>query len=703
MNPNDPDPTAAVPEPVEPPRSARPPVRPEVRRSEPSRLTRVSLLEPLHREAGARPLRLGLLLVPALLGGLVLAVREIAGVEQVLAAEGARAQRVVVYELPVGGELHARVDPGTDVVRVVVHALRRGGSLAPQPHVARMLVHARGIRGEASDDLALPLPGTATRAAPEDHDVVVGDPLAFNVDLHDVGAGDLAISLAGVEGADAVAIRLYLRNAVEGEALARRGARIDEAGRRHLAVRAGELGFLDVDPEEQDDLLRSRWRKASADRASGSQLRTLAITLARRPERATELAPEPADQTVDLRGDERAAWVVRGPETLRLTADGDEQATVAAMVRDEDGTTRVEEGPGEVVVRVEAGHRAGVEATRTSPGVLSLRASEPRGVEPSGHAVAWRATTLRPLIVDAGRSPLVLRMSTRRPLPRGAAEPTEVALDATLLSPEGEQPTTLRAQRTRSRFDRYESRDPVEAPTESAVFHVVVPAGGSVRLAPHEGTLDVSLSELDPEATPRPVAAYPVDKPPKPFAEVGAVQWTGYVPRRPSNADELGPEARVVVRTPRRFVEVTTPPTRAPTFRIKRPESWEALVIDKRLFDPHTVSYEIDLPPGEPLVLPVRVFAREPLDVVARVDGDVPDRRASGFVERVTTPRSIAVEREVRTVVVLGDDLAPGTHVLTFTPPPGKKAWIHLPWTIKPRLPGTPPRDPHWIEGDLED
>jgi hypothetical protein len=53
--------------------------------------------------------------------------------------------------------------------------------------------------------------------------------------------------------------------------------------------------------------------------------------------------------------------------------------------------------------------------------------------------------------------------------------------------------------------------------------------------------------------------------------------------------------------------------------------------------------------------------------------------------------------------VVLGDDLEPGTHVLTFTPPPGKKAWVHLPWMIHPRKPGSPPPDPHWIDGDLDD
>jgi hypothetical protein len=58
---------------------------------------------------------------------------------------------------------------------------------------------------------------------------------------------------------------------------------------------------------------------------------------------------------------------------------------------------------------------------------------------------------------------------------------------------------------------------------------------------------------------------------------------------------------------------------------------------------------------------------------------------------------------DIRSIVVMGDDLTPGKHILTFTPPPGKKGWVHLPWTVKPRLPGTPPPPPHWLEGDLEE
>jgi hypothetical protein len=186
-------------------------------------------------------------------------------------------------------------------------------------------------------------------------------------------------------------------------------------------------------------------------------------------------------------------------------------------------------------------------------------------------------------------------------------------------------------------------------------------------------------------------------------SKVGDLDWGGYVPRRPSNVLSFPPEGRLVLRTPHRFVGLPVPVPKEPTFRIKRPESSEAIAVNKKMFDPTTVSYEIDVPPGEALVLPVRLYSKEPMDIIARVDGDTPDRKTRGAVERVTVSRKIAVNDEVKSIVVLGDDLPAGKHILTFTPPPGKKAWVHLPWVAKPRLPGTPPPDPHWVEGDLED
>jgi hypothetical protein len=150
-------------------------------------------------------------------------------------------------------------------------------------------------------------------------------------------------------------------------------------------------------------------------------------------------------------------------------------------------------------------------------------------------------------------------------------------------------------------------------------------------------------------------------------------------------------------------VPVIEPEPKAPSFRIKRPDAADIITRHGQTFDPSTVTYEIEVPKGEPLVLPVRIFTNEKMDIVAKIDGDVPDRKPIGVAERVTTPRLMTVNDEMKSIVVLGDDLPPGKHFLTFVPPAGKKAWIHLPWVPKPRLPGSPPREPHWIEGDLED
>ena len=67
----------------------------EGRRSIASRLSRLSLLETRPKPIGARRFRLSLLVIPLLLVGLRIAVREVSRIERVLAAEGSRAARVI--------------------------------------------------------------------------------------------------------------------------------------------------------------------------------------------------------------------------------------------------------------------------------------------------------------------------------------------------------------------------------------------------------------------------------------------------------------------------------------------------------------------------------------------------------------------------------------------------------------------------------
>jgi hypothetical protein len=699
-------------------------------RSLASRLTRTTLLEPTTREVGARPIRWSLLALPLVVAGLVFAVREVGRVERVLAAEGSRAARVIVYELKPGTDVRVPIEPGTEVFRIVAHAVRKT-SLTNVPHDARLLITASGERGTRTDDIRFAAPGTTARVTPEDSELVVGDPVAVNVDVHDLGRGELTIALTSIVEADGVLVRIYRREAVSGKQLVARPERLGPEGRAHLAKTAGELSWDELELAEQEVLLAARWKRVAALPHANKGLPTHAVAVSGPPMRATSGDVEPAITVFDLRGDERGAVLAHGKVVVRGRADGDEEAIVHATVRHLDGRVDEIDGKGEVTVEVAEGAEAGIELTRSTPGILSIRASDPNKLEGTGHVGAWRTTKARPAVVNAGNEPIVLRVSARRPVPRDAAGEVPIVLDATIsapssgkepnvfakvadpkaLDPKGvgggpkDQTVTLRAMRARSIYERYDVRAPSSAPTASAVFHVLVPAGGSATLAPAEGEIDLSLAELDPGATPRPVRAWPADGPGPAVRKTGDQEWGGFVGRWPSNAGafQSSEDGRTTIRIPHRLVPLPEPQTGTPSFRIKRPPAGDAITRNGRLFDPTTVSFEIDVPAGEALVLPVRAYAKEPLDLIAKIDGDVPDRRDRGVAERITTARKIAVTEEVRSIVVLGDDLPAGKHVLTFVPPPGKKAWVHLPWMPRPRLPGAPPPDPHWIEGDLED
>ncbi|GAC1355503.1 MAG: hypothetical protein NVSMB47_08950 [Polyangiales bacterium] len=667
-----------------------------------SRLTRLSLLEPATREVGTRRIRWGALALPLVIVGLVLGVREVARVERVLAAEGARASRVIVYELRPGSELDVPIEPGTDVFRLVIHAMR-AGSLTPQPHVAHLTVTAVGAEGTRVDDLALELPGTATRVVAEESSLVVGDPAAVDVDTHGVGSGRLRIQLDGIEGADAALVRVYRRDALEGNALSKRTEKIDPAQRAHITRRLGELDWDDLDEPEQRAFLATRWRKVAALPDSKGLL-THAVALASAPQREERPTEDPATTVADLRSDERFALVVHGPTTLRARADGDPEAVLNATLRRADGSRETRDGRGTLTIEIPDGQALGIELTRATPGPLSRRTDDPGKLEASTHAVAWRTMPQRPMVVRAGAAPTVLRLTARRPVPRGSTTPVSIALSATIVGPGMTPETTLlRAERSRSIYDRYDARTPGEAPTSSAIFHLLLPAGATATLTPEEGPVDLSLSELDPAAPPRRVLSYDAHGTRPTIEEIGDVDWGGYVPRRPSNAVTFNAAARVLLRIPHRFVERESPATHAPTFRVKRPAASDTITLDGMTFDPASASFEIDAPGGEALVLPLRLFSKEPFDVVATIDGEPLARRRSGAAERITTARTIAVTGQVKSIVVLGDDLPAGKHVLTFHVPTGKQAWVHLPWVPKPRLPGTPPPDPHWIEGDLED
>lgn len=675
-----------------------PPTIPPPRSAFASRLTRPNLLPAELRRFGGGVRTSTWLLVPIVLFAIVLSVRCVARVERFLSAEGTRAARVIAYELHPGQEFRVPIESGTDVFRIVCHAMR-APPLSSTPHVAKLLVSAIGVGGERRDEIVLDAPGTSERVKPEDREIAVGDPIGVNVDVHDVGRGELRIQLAAMEGADALLVRVYRRDALHTTEISRRTEHVDEGTKEHVAQRAGEVDWDDIDdPEEQRSLLGTRWRKVAALRGAGGDLVARAILLSAVPERARS----PASGTnallrLDVRPDERVAVVVHGA-SLRAIAERAPDATITAVVRRFDGAIDTRTGVGTLDVSIAPDDTAGVELGLSVAGTLAIHASPTAKIDLATRSIAWRSSRDRPVVVSAGPAPTVLRIAARAPIARSALEPVDVELAADVELSNGEHVRrAFHAVLQRSTYDRYASRRSTTAPTEAAIFYVVLSAGATVTLTP-SSTLDLGVSELDPAAKPRPIATRPANAGEMRVVETGEVQWGGFVARSPTNAALFGTQGRIGLRIAHRFIDVPTPPPVAPSFRVRRPMAAKTLAVDGRIFEPSTASYELDVDARAPLVLPVRLFSEEPLEVVARIDGGTPTRKTVVLADRITTARVFDVDREVRAVVVLGDDLLPGRHVLTFEVPEGKKAWIHLPWLRATKA----PQVVHWIGGQDE-
>ena len=669
---------------------------PPIRAAFSSRLTRLSLVPAQVRHFGGRGWRPSLFALPFLLLGIVPTVGLVARVERDLAAQGASAARVIVYEVRLGQELRVPIEAGTDVFRVVCHAARRSAP-STDSRVVRLLVAAVGERGSRTDELVFSAPGASGRARSSETDLNVGDPLAINVDVHGIGLGELRLKLAAIEGADALLVRIYRRDALHADELLRRTEHVDDRSKQRLARYAGEVDWDDVDdPQEQRSLLGSRWRKVAALNELSQELPAHAIVLSPPKPSLAEPPADPATLTrFDLRGDERAALVVHGGSVQALV-DGAPDVEITATVRRRDGSLTTLTGHGQLTIDVPPGVTAGIELALSSPATLAVRALAGAAPELATRSTAWRTTPERPLIVAAGEAATILRLSARAPVLRTSVAPVALALDVDLDLGNGVHARkTLRATVRRSPYDRYPGERVTSAPTEAAVFYLVLPAGATATVTPAT-TIDLSLGELDPLAPPRPVTATPVDAEGPRVIELGEVEWGGFLARAPTNAALFGAEGKVRLRIAHRLVVIAEPPQRAPTFRVQRPPASRVRVVDQRIFEPSTVTYEVDVPGGGPLILPVRLLSDVPLEAIVRVDGDAPVRKASATSERLTTPRAMHVDHEVRSVIVLGDDLAPGRHTIRFESPPGAELWIHLPWA---HLAGSPARPPRWISG----
>jgi hypothetical protein len=262
----------------------------------------------------------------------------------------------------------------------------------------------------------------------------------------------------------------------------------------------------------------------------------------------------------------------------------------------------------------------------------------------------------------------------------------------------------LRVTRPRSAFDRYDDAAPTEAPTESAVLHVIVPPRGTATLTPRGRALDLALAELDPDAPPMTVPALAADAPPPVTRRLGETEWGGFVPRRPTNAAAFGAEGQRTLRIARRLAPAASSEPGATIAHVPAAKGAQAKIVDGRTFERAEGPLAVSV--GEGAVLPLRLLADEPMEVVARVDDGAPMRQASGTAERVTVTRRFAIGAgESRAAVVLGDDLRPGAHTLTLSAPHGKALWVHAPWVharVAPPRPRAVPT-PRWVAGDFEE
>ncbi len=670
------------------------------------------LAEPV-RVRRSRRFRWGLLFVPVVVAMVYFGVRAVGRSERALATEGAQSARVVVYELAKKGLVRLPIEPGTDVVRLVFHALSVKDPLSPQTHLARFQVTARGQLGERHDQLLVALPGSTDRVAPEDVGISAGDPVAANVDVHGLGSGELLLQLDDVQMSDGVLLRAYRRDELGNGDLLRRGAKVDDKRGEHLAKRAGEVDWIDIDDSEQTAILGARWRKVTATATNGSDLPVRALALAPLAPGAVSEVDERTTSILELRAGEKSAVVAHGKASVRGKAESDPLARLDATVRYEDGNVTTVSGRGEVVINVPEGETVGIEFEASAPTTVAVSATDPARLEPAERTTVYRTSAKQPAILRASSEPLVLRISARRPLRRDdtvsgvGAQLVSMALDARVEAPgSGTQLFRLRADRARSAFDRYDVRRSEEIPSDTAYFFLLVPPNGTATLTPADGALDLAFSELDPLAPPRVTDSGPPGAAPPSVRHIGTSGWPGFAARRPTNAASFPAELRHGVRIAPRFVpRLTVTPVDGTTFHVVRPRGMAERTVDERTFEPSTVRFEIDVVPGENITLPLRFISSAATTITARVDDGAPERKSLGICEYITSTRDIAVpagETETRAALVLGDDLRAGKHVISFSVPPGVEAWVHAPWKKIPRKPHTP-KAPHWVSGDLED
>ncbi|MBL8609420.1 MAG: hypothetical protein JNL38_18965 [Myxococcales bacterium] len=627
-----------------------------------------------------------LLLVPPTAYSIARGVSEIAASERTLAEEGAQAARVVTWELAPQKDVSFPIEPGAEILRVVIHPFSRGNPLPTTPLVARLRVRIDGAR-PVDETFAVPLSTVATRVRAEDATLSVGDPSTFDVDLVGRNEGDTRITLEAADGVDGLLVRAFVREALDKAAAERRGASLDRAHARKLAESVWESDLDDLDAMEREAALTVRWRKLGLSRA-GAAPRTWPLALAPRSPASTPESHGALLATVPVSGGERVAYTPLAATSVWITSD-DPSRPPEVVVRRVDGTARA--GAPEIDVGVAPGEV--VEATCPKGATLSLRSSDPAALLPYIHTPVYRIGKSRQLRVRASTAPIVLRISARRPLPRGTGAKTRIAVSAAFV--EAGRSDAIVGEVTPSVYDRYDDKAQANAPTEKVVRYALVPQGEAVELSSADDT-DVALAELDPLAGPLPSKGRPVEEPPPKWSLVSD-EWHGFVPRNPSNASAFVADGRVGLRIARRFVEV---PPAAPHVndyarlaRVgapgpKRPQGG-------RVFERAGSEWETTTRAGALAYVPLRFFTEGPARVVAEVDSGNPVRREVGVTQAFTTAHAIDLgPGESFATVVLGDDLSPGKHRFRIRVVQGGAVWFHAPWVEQ--------KGSHWVAGDFE-
>lgn len=636
------------------------------------------------------------------------AVKYLAVVEPMLAAEGANAARAIVYEMPTGAEIQIPIEPRTDLLRFVIHAYGKE-DMALTPHVAKLELDLKGDRKQRKEEIKAELPGLRSRVTPEKPTIGVGDPMPFEVDVHDVGVGTLTVKLAELDGADGLFVRAYRREQLSEAEVALRETALDREKKNELAQWTWELGWDELTAPERMTLLQARWRRLGALRGAKADLRSTTIAISPPPIRESPPSREELLGRVALRGDERIAMIVHPQVKVRFLSD--EATVLTAMARDIENKIETKSSPGQVEVGPFDGVRS-VELGAARDVLLEVRTGSAAEVEWVGWSNVYRVGPNRPVVVDSPDADRIVRVSLRKPMARNDPGVAKMAVAVDMWGVGPNIMSRWNAEKPRSRVDRYEDYDSLEAPSERAYFFLALPKGEHARIGSLDGTpLDVSLAELDTTFPPLPMPIRPPDSPaPLIIAEVEDAK-TPWVPRRPSNVSLFDEASRKVVRTAHWFAPAPPPPppNTVPLAHMKHTDVDKTARAEKpggpldKFYDGITKPFEIDEDPRRALFVPITAEFDAPTKITVKVEREPAYKIKAGLYSRWTLARTMDVgPKEMRATFVIGDDVPPGGKLrLRITaesrPAKGGHQLVLLPWASNRAV------GPRWLQGAFEE